>query len=331
MPAPPPRPEGKPTGSIVVPVFNEADGLERFLDEVTAALEGSFSSLELIFVDDGSTDASVAVLRELHARDPRVKVVGLARNFGSHTAIAAGLDRAQGDVVLVMAADLQDPPPTAVEMVAAWRAGADIVWGVREGRSEGLLRRAVARSFYAMIRWLALPTYPKTGTGSFCLMDAKVVRAVRSFPERNRVTFGIVSWTGFPQAQVAYERPARSTGRSNWTLGMMIKTAVDTLVSFSYAPIRFASVVGIVSAVIGILAAVYLIFASVVFGAAVAGWPSLIVTMLVVGGLCLFILGILGEYIWRIAEEVKGRPLYIVGTTVGTDPDGSAGGDGDGR
>lgn len=313
-----PRADGlRPSASFVVPVFDEEAGLEAFYERCRDVATGLFDRWEIVFVDDGSRDGSGDVLRALNARDPRVHVVRLARNFGSHTAIAAGLDHATGDVAVVLAADLQDPPELIGDLLASWREGYDVVWAVREGRAESLPRRIVARTFYALIRKLALPTYPKTGTGSFCLIDKRVVEAVRMFPERNRVTFGIVSWTGFPQAQVPYERPPRQTGSSHWSLGMMIKAAVDTLVSFSYAPIRFVSVVGLIAAAIGFLAAVYLVVASLAFGAAVVGWPSLIVSVLLFGGLNLLILGILGEYIWRVAEEVKQRPLYIVSERIG--------------
>src|SRR5262245_21234575 len=217
--------------SIVVPVFNEQANLRGLHEAVTGVMRSiSGCDWELIFVDDGSRDGSLAVIEELRARDPRVNAIRFARNFGSHVAIAAGIDYCRGDAAVIMAADLQDPPDLIREFVVRWREGYDVVWGARAGRDDGVLRSGVMLLFYAAVRRFAIPSYPKGGTGSFCLISRKVIDTFRQCTERNRLTFGLIAWSGFKETQVQYRRPPRRAGRSSWTFGRLVKSALDTFI-----------------------------------------------------------------------------------------------------
>ena len=310
------RPEHA-TGSAVIPCLNEEESLRLCYERVSAVLDNVFDDWEIIFVDDGSTDRTYAMIRELSEEDPRVKAVRLSRNFGSHVSIAAGLDHASGDAVVVLAADLQDPPEVIPDFVAAWRAGYDIVWAARETREDPWARRALAGFFYGLVRRFALPRIPKGGTGSFCLIDQAVVQAFRRFTERNRLTFGIISWTGFAQTQVPYHRAPRHAGKSKWSAGQLVKAAIDTFVSFSYAPLRLISYFGVIVSTLAFAFGVYVIVDYVAHGTNLKGWPSLMAAILFLGGVQVLTLGIVGEYIWRIAEDSKSRPLYIARETLG--------------
>src|SRR3954452_4589851 len=314
----PARPD-QATASAIIACLDEQENLPTCYERVAAVLDEAFDDWEIIFVDDGSTDLTYETIRGLAEADPRIKAVRLSRNFGSHVAIAAGLDHACGDVAIVLAADLQDPPEVIPEFVGRWRDGYDIVWGSRETRSDPFMRRVMARGFYGLVRRFALPGIPKTGTGSFCLIDRAVVDAFRRFSERNRLTFGIISWTGFAQTEVPYARAPRLAGRSKWSPGALVKAAVDTFVSFSYAPLRMISYFGIVVSALAFLFGVYVIVDYVANGTTLKGWPSLMLAILFLGGVQLLTLGIVGEYIWRVSEESKSRPLYIARETIRID------------
>jgi glycosyltransferase involved in cell wall biosynthesis len=306
------------SASVVVPCFNEEETLEAFYARVAPVLETQFGEhWQIVFVDDGSTDRTLALIAELRQRDERVRAVRLSRNFGSHVAIAAGLDHVESDLALILAADLQDPPETIPELVLRWREGYEIVWGAREGRDDPVMRRVFARAFYGLIRRTALPGIPATGTGSFCLIDRKVIDTFQRFPERNRLTFGIISWAGFAQTQVPYRREPRHAGQSKWTLGQLVKTAIDTFVSFSYIPLRLISYFGFVVSLFAFVFALYVIIDHFASGSTLKGWPSLMAAILLFGGVQVLTLGIVGEYIWRISEESKRRPLYIVRDRLG--------------
>jgi glycosyltransferase involved in cell wall biosynthesis len=307
------------TASAVVAALDEEDNVRPFYERLAPVMDALFADWELVVVDDGSTDRTAAILRELNERDPRVRCVRLSRNYGSHAAIAAGLDHARGDLAVALAADLQDPPETIPELVARWRDGYEIVWGARSAREDPPARRLFAKLFYGAIRRAALPGIPRTGTGSFCLIDRSVIDAFRRFPERNRITFGIVSWTGFAQTQVPYVRAARHAGRSKWSFSSLVKAAVDTFVSFSYVPIRLISYFGIAVSLLAFLFVIYVILDYAIAGTALRGWPSLMAAILFLGGVQLVTLGVIGEYVWRIAEESKRRPLYLVRERIGVD------------
>jgi dolichol-phosphate mannosyltransferase len=270
-----------------------------------------------VFIDDGSRDGTFQAIEALRVRDPSVRAIRFPRNFGSHVAIAAGIDHCRGDCAVVMAADLQDPPSLIPEFAAKWRAGADVVWGARSGRDDGALRAWAMGRFYWLVRRFAIPAYPVGGTGSFCFISRPVIEAFRQCNERNRLTFGLIAWAGFREAQVPYHRPQRLVGASSWTIGKMIKSAIDTFVSFSFLPIRAISFLGVVVSALSFLFGFYVLVNKLLFGTHVEGWTSVMLAVLVLGGVQLVMIGVLGEYLWRILDETRGRPLYIVERTVG--------------
>jgi len=308
----------KPLIAIVVPVHNEKDNLAAFHEAVSVVMHqlGEFD-WEFVFVDDGSTDESFDILTTLRDLDKRVTAIRFPRNFGSHVAIAAGIDYSKGDAAVIMAADLQDPPALIKEFVARWRAGFDVVWGARSGRDDGKLRGWAMNRFYSLVRQIAIPNYPKGGTGSFCLITKPVMDAFRQMNERNRLTFGLIAWAGFRETQVPYHRPRRLVGSSSWTMGKMLKAAVDTFVSFSFLPIRAISYFGLIVSLLSFLFGFYVLINKLFFGAHVEGWTSVMLTVLVLGGVQLVMIGVLGEYLWRALDEARARPLYIIERTLG--------------
>ncbi len=306
-----------PLVSVIIPAYNEEENLPLLYEKLQEVAEAEPVAWEFIFVDDGSHDGTYRVLEALHARDPRVKVLSFTRNFGSHVGIAAGLQVASGDAAIIMAADLQDPPHVLHAFLDRWRRGYKIVWGVRAKRDDPLGKRLFAALFYRLIRRVALPDYPEGGTGSFCLLDRDVIDAFGAFKERNRITFGLISWSGFSQTQVLYERPSRHAGTSKWSFGKQVKAAIDTLLAFSYAPVRVISLLGIFVSILAFLWGSVVIIKRLFGGIAMEGFAALMVAILFMGGLQLVVLGILGEYLWRILDEVRGRPLFILKKQLG--------------
>jgi dolichol-phosphate mannosyltransferase len=275
---------------------------------------------EFLFVEDGSTDDTFALLEDLNRTDPRFKVVRLSRNYGSHAGAAAGLQFASGDAAVIMAGDLQDHPREIPRFLAKWREGFHVVRGVRATRQDGWTTRIMANAFATLIRHIALPNYPSTGTGSFCLLDRKVVDALNLFPEHNRLTSGLILLAGFNQTQIEYDRIARDSGASKWPLRRKIDLTISTIVAFSSVPIRLTSLLGIVIATLSFIYAGFLIVDTLLYGRAVEGWATIIVLMLGLGGLQLFVLGMLGEYLWRVSDEVRRRPLFLVQEVAGDFP-----------
>jgi len=308
----------KPLIAIVVPVHNEKDNLAAFHEAVSVVMRqlGEYD-WEFVFVDDGSTDESFDILTTLRDVDKRVTAIRFPRNFGSHVAIAAGIDYSKGDAAVIMAADLQDPPALIKEFVARWRAGFDVVWGARSGRDDGRMRAWAMNRFYSMVRRIAIPNYPKGGTGSFCLISKPVMDAFRQMNERNRLTFGLIAWAGFRETQVPYHRPRRLVGASSWTMGKMLKAAVDTFVSFSFLPIRAISYFGVLVSLVSFVFGFYVLLNKVLFGTHVEGWTSVMLAVLLLGGVQLVMIGVLGEYLWRALDEARARPLYIIERTLG--------------
>ena len=321
----PPAPSGEPhanrrsaLGSVIVPVYNERDNVRAMHDALcTMALSEPTFDWEFLFVEDGSTDNTFAFLADLNRADPRVKVVRLSRNYGSHVAAAAGLQFASGDAAVIIAGDMQDHPCEIPRFLAKWREGFHVVWGVRATRPDGRVDRLLSAMFSALIRREVLPNYPKKGTGSFCLLDRKVIDGLNAFPERNRLISGLILIAGFRQTQIEYDRLERHAGVSKWSLRQKIKLTIDTIVSFSSIPIRLTSILGIISAVLSFIYAAYLTVDTVLYGRAVEGWATIIVLILGLGGLQLFALGMLGEYLWRVSDEVRRRPLFLVQETAG--------------
>jgi glycosyltransferase involved in cell wall biosynthesis len=311
----------RPLVAIVVPVFNERDNLRLFYDAVIDVIRSMPEyDWELMFIDDGSRDGSFEVLSGLRAHDERVEALRFPRNFGSHVAIAAGLDYCRGDAAIVMAADLQDPPALIREFVERWRGGYDIVWGARTGRDESAVRSYGMSMFYRLVRRFVIPTYPEGGTGSFCLISRAVIDAFRQCQERNRLTFGLIAWSGFRETNVPYHRPRRLIGSSSWTLRRMVKAAIDTFISFSSLPIRTISILGLLVSALSLVFGVYVFINQVFFGTRVQGWSSVMLAVLVLGGVQLLMIGVLGEYLQRILDEARARPLYIIERSLGIPP-----------
>jgi dolichol-phosphate mannosyltransferase len=303
--------------SVVIPAFNEESNIQPFFEELRATIDRLPEvDWEIIFVDDGSSDTTVAKVIALHEVDQRVKAVQLSRNFGSHPALSAGLSYAGGDAAVVISADLQDPPALIEAFLEQWRQGYHIVWGIRETRDDPWTKTLLANTFYRICRAVALPNFPKGGMDCG-LFDRKVIDVFLSIGERNGYVFANILWTGFRQAQVPYARRARYSGVGKWGLAKRIKAAIDIIVSFSYLPIRFISYLGIFISCMSFVYSSFLIVRRVWFGLGGSGWPSVMVAILFLGGVQLIMLGILGEYIWRASDQVRARPLYVVMDEIG--------------
>jgi dolichol-phosphate mannosyltransferase len=304
------------TLSVVVPVFNEAAGLDALHQRLTSTLRPTGVPYEIVLVDDGSRDGSWERMADLAERDPHLVLVRLSRNFGHQIAITAGLDHASGEAVVVMDADLQDPPEVVPRMLERWRAGYDVIYGRREKRlGEGLFKRATAAVFYRLVRRLTAVDIP-ADTGDFRLMSRRAVEALRSLQERNRFVRGMVAWVGFRQTAVDYVREARHAGETKYPLGKMVRFAADAIFSFSHVPLRLATGLGLTASTVAFGYAVYAILARVLGWPTVQGWASLMVAIIFLGGVQLVSLGIIGEYIGRVYDEVKARPLYLTQAVV---------------
>jgi dolichol-phosphate mannosyltransferase len=305
-------PEAAPPDlSIVIPVYNEEDNLPHLYARLRATLDQVGMRYEIVFVDDGSADASLALLREYAAADAHVLVVELARNFGHQVAISAGLDHARGAGVIVMDADLQDPPEVLPQFIAQWRAGHDVVYAIREQRKEGPLKRVAYAAFYRLLQRVANIDIP-LDAGDFCIMDRRVVDLLTGMPERNRFVRGIRSWVGLDQIGLAYERQARHAGRPKFTFTRLVYLALDGLVSFSYIPLRVITMLGLTVSFISIVLALFYAVKKLTIGLNPPGFATLIVAIFFLAGMQLITIGVIGEYVGRIFEEVKRRPLYVV-------------------
>ncbi|PKO23317.1 MAG: glycosyltransferase [Chloroflexi bacterium HGW-Chloroflexi-1] len=309
--------EAHPVVSIVAPVFNEEAILEELYRRLSAALDGAGESWELVLVNDGSRDRSPQIMAELHGRDPRVKVVDFARNFGHQVAITAGADYARGDAVVIIDADLQDPPEVILDLLARWREGYEVVYAVRaERKGETWFKEFTARLFYRIIYRITEIDIPMD-TGDFRLMDRRVVEALKGIREKHRFMRGLSVWVGFRQTGVKYVRAERYAGETKYPLKKMLKFALDGITSFSYLPLQLATYVGFIAAGLSILGIIAAIILRLSGSQAFYGQASTLVSVLFLGGVQLISLGIIGEYLGRIYDEVKGRPLYIVREAVG--------------
>jgi dolichol-phosphate mannosyltransferase len=300
-----------PVLSIVIPVANEERNLLPLHRRLVETLEACEPSFELVFVDDGSRDRSLDLLHGLAAADARVVVVELARNFGHQVAISAGLEHARGRAVVIMDADLQDPPELLPAFLAKWREGHDVVYGVRRHRKENWLKRAAYTAFYRLLRRVASIDIP-LDSGDFSIMDRKVVDLLTAMPERNRFVRGIRSWVGLDQVGIPYERQARHSGRPAYTYRRLLYLAVDGLVSFSFVPLRAITVVGMAVSAGSILLALFYAVKRMFVGLEPAGFATTVVAIFFLAGVQLMTIGVIGEYVGRIFEEVKHRPLYVV-------------------
>ena len=308
-----------PLLSVVVPVKNEEDGILPFVNRVGATLDDitAESGWEILFVDDGSTDNTLSVIVAANQHDHRVRALSLSRNFGKEAALSAGLDHARGSAVIPMDVDMQDPPEVLPEMVARWREGHEMVFGIRRSRAEdSLTKRMTAGLFYRAHNLVSTDKIPEN-VGDFRLMDRKVIDVIRAMPERNRFMKGLFAWAGFKQASVEYDRGERETGSTKYNYWKLWTLALDGITSASTVPLRIWSYVGAMVALFAIGFASWLAIDTMIFGNPVPGYASLMVSVLFLGGIQLISLGVLGEYVGRILTETKQRPLYVVRDTVG--------------
>jgi dolichol-phosphate mannosyltransferase len=308
----------QPIYSLIIPIYNEEENITEMYRRLHHVMEQLDGDVELILIDDGSRDRSLKMMRELHHRDNRVHYLSLARNFGHQIAVTAGLNFVQGKCIIVMDADLQDPPELILTMIEKWHQEYQVVYAQRISRQqESRLKRLTAYLFYRILRRLAKVDIP-VDTGDFCLMDRQVVDILNSMPERNRYIRGLRAWVGFRQTSVLFERNPRFAGDVKYTFGKSLSLAIDGIISFSTVPLRLATYLGIISAAIAmimiILVLYWRIFAPV---SHLIGYTLITISMFFLGSVQLICIGILGEYIGRIYEEVKGRPLYTLKETGG--------------
>lgn len=316
---PEPRPRGNRL-SIVVPMLNEERGVEALVAALRPVLEATGMVWEVVFVDDGSRDRTRDILRRLNREDARLKALSFSRNFGKERAVAAGLQHAEGDAVVLMDADLQHPPSVIPQFVAKWREGYDIVYGQRDDRdTDGLARRLFSKGFYSAFKAMSGTTLPDNA-GDFRLLDRKAVDAMNQFSERVRFNKGLYAWIGFPSVGVTFHVPPRFDGtKSRFNPRTLLRFAVDGLVSFTTMPLRVWSYIGIVVSGLAFAYIIGFLVKMAIYGGGTAGFPTLIISILFLGGIQLISLGVIGEYLGRMYEEVKGRPLYIVAEEIGFD------------
>ncbi|MDX8455898.1 glycosyltransferase family 2 protein [Mesorhizobium sp. VK9D] len=308
---------GAPVYSLVIPIFNEESVLPLLVRRITALIDTLDASAEAIFVDDGSRDTSVIFLRGMAAGDPRFKLIELSRNFGHQIAITAGMDAAAGDAVIVMDADLQDPPEVVLDLIAKWKEGYEIVYARRVKREgESLLKRLTASLFYRVLEQMTSVTIPRD-VGDFRLVGRKALETFKRMPERDRFVRGMFGWMGFKQAAVAFERPVRAAGETKYPFWKMVRLAVHGIVSFSDKPLRLALWAGLAVSGIAALLGVFAVFSWLFETGVVQGWTSTVVIISFLSGINLFMTGVIGLYVGGIHAEVKRRPLYVIDRLTG--------------
>lgn len=302
----------RPLLSVVVPMYNEEEGTGLFFARLVPVLEKITADFEIVCVDDGSSDLTMANLMRHHGRDGRIKVLSLSRNFGKDTALSAGLDYARGDAVVPIDADLQDPPELIADMVAKWREGYEVVYARRSHRdSDDLSKRVTAGLFYRIHNWIADVRIPDN-TGDFRLMDRRVVEAVKHLPEKTRFMKGLFAWVGFKQIGIDYRREARAVGTTKWRYWKLWNFAIDGITGSSTVPLRIWTYFGMGLGLLTFVYAFWLVIHTMLYGNAVPGYASLMVGVLFLGSMNIVATGILGEYVGRIYSEVRNRPLYLV-------------------
>ncbi|UWQ89497.1 glycosyltransferase family 2 protein [Rhodobacteraceae bacterium M382] len=308
----------RPHISVVVPCYNEEEVIEQTIVQLVAFSQAlPNKTVEIIFVDDGSQDRTLDCLKHAAMRHPFIRILTFARNFGHQIAVTAGIDAASGDAVALIDADLQDPPEVLLEMITHWEAGYDVVYGVRSTREgESAFKISTARWFYRILNRLSETPIP-LDTGDFRLMDRKVVDVLCNMPERHRFVRGLVAWAGYRQLALPYDRKKRAAGTSKYPLRKMLRFAADGILSFSSKPLQIATNLGIFSASLALIGIIYALVLRISTNIWVEGWTALMIAVLFFGGVQLISLGIIGEYIGRIYEETKGRPLYIVRERIG--------------
>lgn len=301
-------------------MYNEAEVIPVFFETVAKHLEGLDMELEFVCVNDGSKDSTLELLKSYAAKDTRIKVVSFSRNFGKEPAMTAALDYATGDALIPIDADLQDPPELILEMVEKWRAGHDVVFAKRSSRdTDSVLKRNTARWFYSLFNRMSETDIP-ANVGDYRLMDKKVVDVIRKLPEKDRFMKGIFCWPGFKSTSVEFERPERAEGETKFNMWKLWNFALSGITSFSTMPIRMGTYLGLIISAASFIYSLFIITKTLFMGVDVPGYASIMVVVLFLGGIQLFFLGLLGEYIGRIYKEVKNRPLYVVEETVNFNP-----------
>lgn len=305
------------TYSIVVPIYNEEENIQKFYERTTGVMDKLEGTYEIVFINDGSRDNSLELLKELHEKDSRMKVLDLSRNFGKEAAMTAGLDFTIGDAVIPIDADLQDPPEVIPQLVEKWKEGYDVVYATRSKRlGETWVKKATATSFYKVIGAMTKIDIPKN-TGDFRLMDRCAINALRELREHHRFMKGLFTWVGFKQIGVPYKRDPRFAGETKWNYWKLFNFAVEGITSFSYMPLKFATFMGVFISLAAFVFAVYVVISTLLFGNEVAGYPSMIVIILFLGGVQLLTIGVIGEYVGRIYDETKQRKLYFIREALG--------------
>ncbi|MDJ0687923.1 MAG: glycosyltransferase family 2 protein [Xenococcaceae cyanobacterium MO_188.B32] len=303
--------------SIVVPLYNEEANIDYLIERLLSVLNTLNTTYEIVCINDGSRDNTLKLLVDYHNRNPAIKVVNLSRNFGKEIALTAGIDYTTGAAIIPIDADLQDPPELIEQLVAKWREGYDVVYATRRSRSgESWLKRFTAKSFYQTIGKMSPVPIPPN-TGDFRLLDRQVVEAIKQMPERTRFMKGLFAWVGYKQTSILFDREPRFGGKTTWNYWKLWNFALDGITSFSLFPLKIWSYIGLVVSLISLLYASFLIIRTLIFGVDVPGYASLMVAVLFLGGIQLITLGIIGEYLGRVYEEVKRRPLYFVRESYG--------------
>ena len=306
-----------PEISVVVPLYNEAENIDFLFDRLTKTLNDLNTSYEIVCINDGSKDITLDLLIAYHQKNPQIKVINLSRNFGKEIALTAGIDYANGAAVIPIDADLQDPPELIAELIKQWRKGYDVVYATRRSRQgETWLKRFTANAFYKVIDKMTVVPIP-SNTGDFRLLDRKVVEAIKKLPERNRFMKGLFAWVGYKQTSVLFDREPRAKGSTTWNYWKLWNFALDGITSFSFVPLKVWSYLGLLISFLSLVYALFLILRTIVSGIDVPGYASLMVAVLFFGGIQLITLGVIGEYLGRVYEEVKGRPLYFVRESYG--------------
>lgn len=315
------RPDGPWRLSVVIPVYNESAGIQGLLARLVRVLEGTGAIWEVVFVDDGSRDGTLTALRAAHDADPRIKALSFSRNFGKEIAVTAGLRAATGDAVVLMDADLQHPPEVIPELIKGWRWGYDIVYGARVDRSaDGPLRGLFSKAYYRLFRMLSGTILHKDG-GDFRLFNRRALDAFNRLGERARFNKGLYAWIGYKVMAVPFDVPERATGQSSWNPRKLVRFALDGVFSFSTVPLRIWSVLGLVVSALAFAYIVVFLLKTLFFGVDQKGFPTLIISIMFFAGIQLISLGVIGEYLGRIYEEVKARPLYLVAERIGFNDD----------
>lgn len=305
--------------SLLVPMYNESEVLPVFFETVLKQLENLEIDVEFVCVNDGSKDSTLALLKEYAANDPRIKLVSFSRNFGKEPAMTAALDYATGDALIPIDADLQDPPELILTMIEQWQAGYDVVYAKRSSRAtDGILKRNTAKWFYSLFNRMSETDIP-ANVGDYRLMDKKVVEVIRQLPEKDRFMKGIFCWPGFKSTSIEFERPERAEGETKFNMWKLWNFAISGITSFSTMPIRLGIYLGLLISAASFVYSLFIITKTLFMGVDVPGYASIMVAVLFLGGIQLFFLGLLGEYIGRIYKEVKNRPLYVVEETVNFD------------